>query len=653
MVVADIGAQTIETNLQKYWNYRERLRKYFVLISPNDEAGSNYPASSIDVVNKVMQWGDGNGSMQYYIGMLATEYALLQQSGLDVTQTRNELLYALKAVNRMDLNAEKYYRGALSSNDLNGLFLRDDVPSDLVSNTFKNAYPQLAGLGISSCFTSNYNRDPGKIGVDFLNSKDNVWHYLLNLALVAKLVNDPEINQMAKDIAYRMVYTMMHYCGGGFTTCWEIRNPGYNNQVITTGNKQVIDEPNGACETSPAGFRYGFSTAGEAVSGQSLWENCESGYFGREYHRSRFFSNMTPIVIGDPLWDNYSYLALASVAGEEDKFKSHTSGFSSIYDFLINNRDDNPFNPVRPYEHFPLIYEILHGPLGNYDPTSQSEWNYYLNLLNSAPDCGTYNFGQTNYDGLPIRPFEWSSDNRLVWPENLGKDNNLDGSSKTEYRNGIDFMLLHNLFWLTYIQKSLYNYYNYSSFPQGAIGTYNNPVTLNIQNKIYEYGQVRVNGGVIDVAGSKILLKPGFMVENGGYYRGYITANWPNCIEFNILTPSLRCTINLNGSLKSALIENNESITPDSTNRHLSFKANTDDLSSNGKVVLYPNPTSNKVFVTGLSNFEVEVCELSGKKLISIAKANGSIDLTSLNPGIYMLQLKSEGKTYIQKIVKQ
>ena len=32
-----VFGQTPETNLQKYWNCRERLKKHFVAVSPNDE----------------------------------------------------------------------------------------------------------------------------------------------------------------------------------------------------------------------------------------------------------------------------------------------------------------------------------------------------------------------------------------------------------------------------------------------------------------------------------------------------------------------------------------------------------------------------------------------------------------------------------------
>jgi hypothetical protein len=66
-----------------------------------------------------------------------------------------------------------------------------------------------------------------------------------------------------------------------------------------------------------------------------------------------------------------------------------------------------------------------------------------------------------------------------------------------------------------------------------------------------------------------------------------------------------------------------------------------------------PNPTNDRIFVEGLTDFEADIFDLSGRNVLSVSKTNGSIDMSGLNPGIYILQLKSAGKTYVQKVVKQ
>jgi hypothetical protein len=91
-----VEAQSTQQNLNKYWYYRQRLRDYFVVVDPNDGFGTNIPFSNIlkktpnDVIK--MGGGDGNGAMQHYIGVLATEYRLLADNGqtVEAANTKNE-----------------------------------------------------------------------------------------------------------------------------------------------------------------------------------------------------------------------------------------------------------------------------------------------------------------------------------------------------------------------------------------------------------------------------------------------------------------------------------------------------------------------------------------------------------------------------------
>lgn len=67
----------------------------------------------------------------HYLAVLATEYRLLERDGADLTSIRNELYYAINAVNRLDKNAEPYYDLSISSNNssnLNGFLIREDIP---------------------------------------------------------------------------------------------------------------------------------------------------------------------------------------------------------------------------------------------------------------------------------------------------------------------------------------------------------------------------------------------------------------------------------------------------------------------------------------------------------------------------------------------
>ena len=67
-----------------------------------------------------------------YIGILATEWALLHRDNKSTAQTEKELFYALAAVDRLDENGESLYGIA---NDKNGFCMRTDVDEMFQLNT--------------------------------------------------------------------------------------------------------------------------------------------------------------------------------------------------------------------------------------------------------------------------------------------------------------------------------------------------------------------------------------------------------------------------------------------------------------------------------------------------------------------------------------
>jgi hypothetical protein len=166
-----------------------------------------------------------------------------------------------------------------------------------------------------------------------------------------------------------------------------------------------------------------------------------------------------------------------------------------------------------------LIYSILHGRSSEFNNYYQTEFNRYEALLNSAPECGTYNFGKnTTYNSLPPRPIEWSVMNRLVWPESLDSDGELG------YSNGIDYMLLHNVFWLAYIVPETIDSYSQSGYTipfsvnNITYGDQNNPIVVNVRNLINYSCTINSTGVVKLAAGSGINLLPGFSAESGSIF---------------------------------------------------------------------------------------------------------------------------------------
>jgi hypothetical protein len=146
-LMANMYCQNIDQeNLEKYWKYRDQLRKRFMKIGT--AKGESIPASVIipnrqygqidQSTGSIVQWRDATITMGYYWIVLAIEYKLLSENYHDVQPTLNELYSAMQAFNRLDMTAEDYLDGNLGAaanpSDKNGFFIRDDVPHEMADN---------------------------------------------------------------------------------------------------------------------------------------------------------------------------------------------------------------------------------------------------------------------------------------------------------------------------------------------------------------------------------------------------------------------------------------------------------------------------------------------------------------------------------------
>ncbi len=193
-------SQNPALNNQKYWFYRYRLTKQFMKIGLKDcgsPGGYSIPAGTAFTKSgsTEIHFGDGTSFLGYYIGVLATEYQLLVNSGQSTDRTLDELYKAMMAYERVDRNAEALMAPISSSNcanNLNGFFLRDDVPSDFYKEI--NAASPLGNLtsynvlnsdfnyGILNGTASNINGSPNRFP-----SQDQVANLLIGFALVTKI----------------------------------------------------------------------------------------------------------------------------------------------------------------------------------------------------------------------------------------------------------------------------------------------------------------------------------------------------------------------------------------------------------------------------------------------------------------------------------
>jgi hypothetical protein len=71
-------------------------------------------------------------------------------------------------------------------------------------------------------------------------------------------------------------------------------------------------------------------------------------------------------------------------------------------------------------------------------------------------------------------------------------------------------------------------------------------------------------------------------------------------------------------------------------------------------IKLYPNPTSSIINVTSVSeNATFKVYNLLGQMIINGKLSNGSIDVSNINAGNYVLEITDKETTSVKRFIKQ
>lgn len=258
-------AQTTPDNLAKYWRLRARLTTEFLSIGP--AAGQSEPAQERHEAQGFIKFGDTTLVLGWYIGVLATEYELVRQPGrfpgadrgnaAQVNLTLDELYYALLAMERLDETAESAFPAPCTqSTALNGFFLRDDVPADF--------HQRVAG---NLTVTMSDFVDPVLTNKEM--SQDQVYHVLIGLSLVKRLVPDTVVVRGKALRAWAMQQAQrigQHISSNG----WVIKNPACGDRSVNRGEQAI---------GYSAGTRLAlsFTTDGAFVPGtSSLWNTAWS-----------------------------------------------------------------------------------------------------------------------------------------------------------------------------------------------------------------------------------------------------------------------------------------------------------------------------------------------------------------------------------------
>lgn len=387
----------------------------------------------------MLHFGDAPVYQGYYIGVLATEYRLLQANGQNTDRTLTELYYALEAINRLDEKAESLWGKPNMAHERNGFLLTDDVPADFCQryakqlNGFISVTPIVAGSGICGKV------DQVNTGIDLLLpinntcSQDHLACLLLGLALGKEYLEDSLtytdfLNGEVRTYSFRssaiaIAGNILHYLHdkpfGGVS--WILRTPDRKNLSNLRGGQAL---PNA----------YGFAEAGHFITGKeygNLLSSLSTLYWNSIY----IFPGFTRLHPDDLLFG----LELSSIgdawrgAGKRSKTLVRIKrlgdyGASGLKLWASNHYGWNLF--------YGSLYSLLYDPeFVKLKPNQET----MLAILNEAPYEGPFYHG-----GSDAAPNGWAGSSGRFYdrPPNQSK-------GKSDFPgnyNGLDYMLFYNLY---------------------------------------------------------------------------------------------------------------------------------------------------------------------------------------------------------------
>lgn len=696
-----VRAQSYEENLKKYWFFRYKLVNDFMQIG--NQCGESMPATTRSLWTGEtpngtchLKWSDATIDLAHYIGVLATEYALLKQNNQDCTRTIKELYYALKALERLDLTAEEHCRDFTATQscqnvnpqegDLNGFFIRDDIPLNFVNNNLKHfnrpnvMFPVNGEYGNVVGRMDGYLQDPPGTWLTWQQAYGSVPHY------------PTEVSQDQIAALYVGLSLATYYLGQSETYNYENLKSLAQNTLMrisyySAPDKFTIRNPlTGDCVYGISPDKYGTGTQCDAggarmmpssfAVSEGLMKVNANWSFGQYNQQAVMMAISNPFVQVYQMtkyFPNEAYWFPTAFTSVARSWRMLSFGSVNVSRFFINRlsfKDDNR------WPHLPLIYRLIHGGAMP-SPNSKS----YEELLNLKPKCGNFTYSGNS---PAYEEWEWSNVNRLEEAYKRGADE-VKKHHRFDESNNLDYMLLFNLYLLNK-GNDYASYYNNPYYVQNLSSTFASsiPVRLNVLEYLGTTAQVLPSADVTLRGAKEIVLLPGFRAHSGSKFRAYVedygvlcsngqaglqqescvnprmfsttsSSNWyadggefPGERFVNIPIPkdtledyepteeemakdSTDIYEQIMNSGDSTLIEYLQMLTdngtqnePIGTVKGITPVVKPDDRAENG-IQIFPNPTSREVFVRTTNEGlirEIKVFNLLGQEVLSLPNTN-------------------------------
>ncbi|MFN7013243.1 MAG: 3-coathanger stack domain-containing protein, partial [Bacteroidia bacterium] len=532
-----------QTHTQKYWHYRDRFFNGFVIMGDglgySNVCDIRNSDSRENNITKIYHVGQQSIYMGWYIGVLATEYALLKQRGLSTEKTLTELYYALKTVYRLDElsgqappvnetnnfpNNEPYcpqlVSQQLSPDGLNGFFIRDDTPYQFIDPTVS---PQRYNQINQRINDFNYG-EVEKIESDYITgnkhwdqltqdstykdgksyakemSQDELYHLMMGLALVKHFIPDQALQ--VKLINGNYAYYNFNFLARHFVHL-AVQRIMLNDWLIINPNTGWMVHQ-GPCVKPLA---YGLAEAAKFITGNNYSTDAIQYSVWQGYK-----------IQSVPSSDNRHMIAVLAAIGNSFDGQTRSIGTNNGIYTITNDHEWDSF--------YGLLRKTLHG-----GPVNISSVNLAKEQLDKAPCEGPYNLNQNMYYN-----HGWACSHKFFRPK---KEQYGEVGWARGYYNGLDYMLLHNLHYLNYpnAQSNLSGDISLISPnddlpkvitipmatpPFMVVGDNNNPAFIQATEKIIANNKINSNANVTYKAGKEITFTDGFEVKYGAEFHAYI-----------------------------------------------------------------------------------------------------------------------------------